>query len=402
MFSKRSPISAGRRLRVELLEDRAVPAILTGDETDPGASPTDPTDDPTKPVITGEAPPTDTSVDGEPVDPDVIFTTTAIDDDPDGGGEVTDTSVPDVDLATTTTVDKARPSLGDVVTVTVKVMNLGLDPATGVAVATTLPAGMTFVSAATANGTFDEATGSWAAGQVLPGASATLKVKARVTDVASQSVSASIADADQPDPKEQNNAASATVSPVLGSLRLTQSVTTKKAAVGSVVGVTLTLRNTGQGTARDIQVTEALGPGLAFVRALTPTRGTYVPAGTVWKIPALPGGMTAMITLVAQVTRPGAVALSATATATGIDPARSQLDATAGLTGVRTLVPAAWSYIPGQGYQPGPRPTPPRPTNPTPTPTPTPTPAPTPAQPNIALAQFLVSRGFFLPGGFRL
>src|SRR5205823_557629 len=169
------------------------------------------------------------------------------------------------------------------------------------AVAAALPAGLTFVSASSGQGTYDAATGTWTAGEVLPGTPATLAIKAKVTDAAAQPVSASISHADQPDPQAGNNTASTTVSPVMAGLQVSQMVNTRIATVGSVVMVTLMVRNTGPGAAKNVAVTEALGSGFLFVRALTPTRGTFNPGTQTWTIPSLSAGMSAMVQIVAQV-----------------------------------------------------------------------------------------------------
>ena len=64
------------------------------------------------------------------------------------------------------TVDKAKPSVGDVVTLKVTVTNHGPAEATGVAATATLPAGMTFVSSDGGANKFDPATGTWTPGTV--------------------------------------------------------------------------------------------------------------------------------------------------------------------------------------------------------------------------------------------
>jgi uncharacterized repeat protein (TIGR01451 family) len=415
---------SARRLRVEALEDRAVPAVLTG--TEPGTV-TPPATDPTKPAVTAEPPadtttdtPVVTSVDGDvkPTDPAPGGIVPPDSADPAGTGimtatgtpEVTDPTLPPVDLATATTVDRPMASVGDVVTFTVKVTDRSTDPASGVAVDTALPAGLSFVSASTGQGTYDPATGVWAAGPVLFASPATLTIKAKVTDTSAQSMSASISEADQPDPQAANNTAGATVTPVLAGLQLSQTVNTRIAMVGSVVMVTLTARNMGPGAARNVTVSENLGPGLLFVRALTPTRGTFNPATKTWTIPTLPAGMTAMTQIVAQVAQSGQVQATASATGTGINPATSLLDATAALTVVKTNLPVAWTYFSGTGFKPTTTPPPvttpttPKPTTPTTTTT-TPTPG-TPAVPSPAasatLAQILAAHGFLLPAGFHL
>jgi uncharacterized repeat protein (TIGR01451 family) len=337
MSNQRS--SARRRLRFELLEGRDVPAILTGTETDPIDPPADDTTQPDIVITTVDGDPADLPaqtdvIDDLPVEPDIILTAT------DGDEE---SEQPLVDLATAVTVSKPKPSLGDVVTVTVQVTNNGMDAATGVAVNAVLPAGMTFESF-TGPGTYDAETGAWAAGAVLPDEGAVLQIKAKVTETVSGAVTASITGADQPDPQFGNNTAEKPVTSVLAGLKLTKTVSSARPIIGSIVVHTVSVRNAGPGTARNIVVTDTLGDGLKFVRALPTARGTFAVGTKTWTIAALPAGMQANLMLVALVTKAGPVSSPATMTATGIDPTRSQLEATASLTAQKTLVPSKWTF----------------------------------------------------------
>src|SRR5262249_9213036 len=152
--------------------------------------------------------------------------------------------------------------------VTVSVENNGTQPATGVAMNSVLPAGMTFVSATPMEGTgaYDAATGNWDVGTLGPDNTATLKIKAKVTDPAVRAVSANITGADQADPETGNNAANLSVTPVLAGLTLTKTVSTASPVLKSTVVFTLTLKNSGPGMARDIAVADTLGTGLTFVK----------------------------------------------------------------------------------------------------------------------------------------
>jgi len=346
MTIKRSKGAAGRRLRLESLEDRAVPA--TAADTLPAT----PVDDPTKPVIIGDMPtdpaPGETMADGE-LDQTVIFQTMS---DP----PATDNSDAPVDLAATATIDKIKPSLGDVVTVTVTVRNDGDAPATGVALTALLPAGLAFVSATPGlgSGAYDSATGAWDVGTIGPDGSVALKIKAKVTDSAEQPVAAAITHSDQADPESANNSANLTVTPVLGAVTLTKTAHVSNPTVRSAIVLTLTVKNTGPGTARDIAVADTLGTGLAFMRALPPTRGTFAPSTKTWKITTLPAGTTATLQILAQVVTPGRIESPATMTATAIDETQSKLEANAVVTAVATPSPANWSYVTGPGFRQSP------------------------------------------------
>jgi uncharacterized repeat protein (TIGR01451 family) len=404
MSNKRFNRAAGRRLRLEFLETRDVPdgTVPTIDQpnTDPAvpvqSSP--PTDTkPTDPAPTTPPPdarPTDPAPDvlnpGNPDDPNVIFTTAAVDGTPQG---------PPVDLAALTTISKTRPSLGDVVIIKVTVTNNGPVEATGVQVTSLLPAGMTFVSSDVGPSKYDPATGAWDVGTLAFKAKAVLTLKAKVTDVAAQEVGATITHSDQADDKETNNASAVAMTPVLGALNLSKTVSTPAVAVGSTVVFTLAVGNAGPGTARGVVVTDTFGPGLAFAKVLSASQGVFNAATGVWNVGTVPAGSIAVLRVVMNVTKFAKIESPASITGgTGFDPARSKVDATASITGVRPNGPATWAYFAGPMFGLGT------------------TPVPTSAKPQIlpaapitlvnggmtttvpSLMQFLLGAGFKFPG----
>jgi hypothetical protein len=117
----------------------------------------------------------------------------------------------------------------------------------------------------------------------------------------------------------------------------------------------------------------------------------------VWTIPTLPVGMTAQVQIVAQVAQTGQVQAAAAAAGAGIDPATSQLDATAALSVMKTNQPATWSYFTGVGPKPATTPAVPMASTPTPSHPVLPTP---PASSTVA--RLLLARGFILPAAFHL
>ena len=68
------------------------------------------------------------------------------------------------DLAVTKTVDDLTPNVGQQITFTVNLSNLGPDPATSVSLGDPLPAGLPLVSFAATLGTYDPTTGIWVVG----------------------------------------------------------------------------------------------------------------------------------------------------------------------------------------------------------------------------------------------
>jgi uncharacterized repeat protein (TIGR01451 family) len=118
---------------------------------------------------------------------------------------------PAADLSVTATVDQANPFDGDLIVFSLTVTNNGPDAATGVSVADTLPAGVTYVSD---DGAGAYASGVWTIGGLAASSSATLNITATVdanTD-GSTIVNTAVVSGAEADPDSANNMASATIS----------------------------------------------------------------------------------------------------------------------------------------------------------------------------------------------
>src|SRR5262249_5020020 len=115
---------------------------------------------------------------------------------------------PTADLALAKGVAPTAASVGDLVTFTVTLSNIGPDDATGVTVSDVLPAGLSFVSATPSQGTFDPSTGLWVVGAVMTTTSPTLAILARVVSPPPLTNTATIAHSDQVDPVPGNDTAS--------------------------------------------------------------------------------------------------------------------------------------------------------------------------------------------------
>jgi uncharacterized repeat protein (TIGR01451 family) len=90
-------------------------------------------------------------------------------------------TVPAADVAVTKTVDRATAGVGDIVTFTITVTNLGPDTAMGVVADDAVPVGLELQSATPDVGTFNSATGRWTIGDMAAGATAHLVIVAKVT-----------------------------------------------------------------------------------------------------------------------------------------------------------------------------------------------------------------------------
>jgi uncharacterized repeat protein (TIGR01451 family) len=85
------------------------------------------------------------------------------------------------DIGMTKTVSDPNPAVGTDVTFTVTAHNNGPNDTTALQVTDLLPAGLTFVSATTSQGTYTPGTGIWDIGVLTNGSTATLQITVTVT-----------------------------------------------------------------------------------------------------------------------------------------------------------------------------------------------------------------------------
>jgi uncharacterized repeat protein (TIGR01451 family) len=229
------------------------------------------------------------------------------------------------DLELTKTVDDASPNVGQNITFTITVDNLGPDQATNVEVTDLLPAGLTFVSSNPSQGAYVAGTGIWTVGTINANSDATLQIVATVTAAVlalpgrSVTNSAEITASDQPDPdstpnndipaEDDQDSVAVTVPQI--DLSLLKSVDDSTPNRNQNVTFTLTLANAGPDQATGVAVTDLLPTGLTFVSS-NPSVGTYNSGTGVWTVGALNGGGTATLQIVATVV--GATPLTPTIT----------------------------------------------------------------------------------------
>ncbi|MFO0807782.1 MAG: SdrD B-like domain-containing protein [Gemmataceae bacterium] len=216
------------------------------------------------------------------------------------------------DLSLTKAVDNATPNIGQTVTFTLTLTNSGPGDATGVTVTDVLPAGLAFVSASTATGSYSSTTGIWTIGALANGATATLTLRATVTTPGAKTNIAEVTTSDQPDPDSTpgNNSTTeddddtATVTPQVADLSLTKTVDNATPILGSNVTFTITVRNAGPNGATNVAVRDVLPSGLTFVSA-TPSQGSYASGTGIWTVGSVANGGTATMQIVATVTTLG-------------------------------------------------------------------------------------------------
>ena len=190
-----------------------------------------------------------------------------VDPDPSNNSSTSNASVgSSADLSITKTADVADASAGDHVTYTLAVHNAGPSNAQGARIVDTLPAGVSFVSGSpgcTASGATVTCTlGTLAANG---DASRTITVAVEPSAVGTLTNTAA-AKSNTADPNPGNDEDYATTQIVSeADLSLTKSVSPANAIPGDTVTYTMTVRNDGPGSARDVVLGDTLPGGVTFV-----------------------------------------------------------------------------------------------------------------------------------------
>ncbi len=224
------------------------------------------------------------------------------------------------DLVLLKTVSDPTPNVGDTITYTVTVVDDGPSDATGVTVTDLLPAGTTFVAATASEGTYDPASGLWAAGTVTTTTRQSLTITAQVVSANPSANTASISHADQFDPNPANNTDTASVNPQHSDLALLKTVSDFTPNVGDTITYTVTLVNNGPSNATSVEVSDPLPAGLTFVSD-NASPGSYDPTTGLWTIGTVPTTAEPVLTIQANVASPNPTTNTASiATADQFDP----------------------------------------------------------------------------------
>ncbi|MFO1062305.1 MAG: SdrD B-like domain-containing protein [Pirellulales bacterium] len=209
-------------------------------------------------------------------------------------------------------------------TYTLTVTNNGPSDATGVTVTDVLPAGVTFVSANSSQGSATEATGTitGALGAIASGASATVTVIVSVDSATTGPISnTATVTGNETDSDNTNNSASASTTVTRQiNLGITKTDSADPIVPGQQLTYTITVTNAGPSTATNVSVTDVLPSGVTFVSA-TPSQGTANNAsGTITgSLGTLNSGSSATIAVVVTVNSNAPTSLSNTATVTATE-----------------------------------------------------------------------------------
>jgi len=222
--------------------------------------------------------------------------------DPDLSNNVAgaDIAIPAVDLSVTKTVSNSAPNPSDMITYTVSVTNNGPDTATAVAVADTVPSGVTFVSASPSQGSY--ASGVWTVGTITNGGNATLTIVTTV-DVGTAGTTitntASLLSVSETDVNGTNDSDTAAIGVPAVDLAVTKTASAPNPNPGQTATYTVTVANSGPDTATGILLTDNIPAGLV-VTGTSATQGTFT--GSTWNVGSLTNGSTATLTITATIT----------------------------------------------------------------------------------------------------
>jgi uncharacterized repeat protein (TIGR01451 family) len=215
-------------------------------------------------------------------------------------------TTPLIDLRLAKTASPSRPPVGGQVTFTLTTTNDGPNDATGVIVRDSLPEGFSFVSANPA-ATFSSSTGLWDVGVLPSGESSQLEIVGLVTAIETFVNRAEVISADQADRDSvpdngfdsgEDDAVTIQINPASADLSLTKTINDATPNVGQDVTFTLDIRNDGPDVAELIEVFDSFPAGLTNVRSQT-TTGNFNANDQTWRIPEIPVGGAASLTIIA-------------------------------------------------------------------------------------------------------
>ncbi|BDZ41754.1 hypothetical protein GCM10025865_10530 [Paraoerskovia sediminicola] len=267
-------------------------------------------------------------------------------------------TVPVADVAVVKSVDLPQVYVGDEVTFTVGVDNLGPDAADAVTVDDVLPAGLSYVSSSATVGSYDATAGLWTVGDLTVDADPathqaelTVVAKADAAGTATNTATSDRSKALPYDPDLANNEASATVTAVEppADLAVTKTVDRPQVEVGSGVTYTLTVTNLGPGTATDATVTDPFPAGVtpSAVDAGPGASCTLSGQDVACDLGDMAVGDTRTVQVAATGDTAGTLTNTATVSTTAVDPVTANDTASADLVVVEPAV------VPGGGTDHG-------------------------------------------------
>ncbi|UTN02775.1 gliding motility-associated C-terminal domain-containing protein [Flavobacterium bizetiae] len=214
-------------------------------------------------------------------------------------------AVADLSIEKNVVNNNLTPAVGSQISFSITVTNSGPSMATGVTIRDILPPGYDFIFFNSTSGAYDQTTGLWSPGVILPGNSHTLLINVFVkspTGSANEYLnSAEIMNSNQFDPDStpgngvitEDDYDSIAVTPVIvmADLSIKKTALNEDAVhdVGSTVIFTVTVTNDGPADASGVMVKDLLPPGFTYFTS-SPTSGLYNYVTGVWNVGSIVAG----------------------------------------------------------------------------------------------------------------
>ena len=220
-------------------------------------------------------------------------------DDGDQSEDDEDNAVVDpqeIDLELSKTVSDSTPGVGDTITFTVTITNLGPDTATGVSVEDVVPAGYSNISNISGGGTLVGSTITWTGISLANGASTNLTFEVDVdlptgaadeylnvseVTAADQFDTDSTPDNDDGDQSEDDEDNAVVSTPEVADLELAKTVSVSNPNVGDTVTFTITVTNQGPDAATGVSVEDVVPAGYSNIANIS-GGGTLVGSTITW------------------------------------------------------------------------------------------------------------------------
>lgn len=244
-------------------------------------------------------------------------------------------SKPTADLKIVKTASAMTPNTGDTVTFTLTLTNHGPSGGSGIQVRDLLAAGLVYAGD-NGSGAYNPSTGIWTVSSLANGGSTALQIQAIMNAPALSTIdnTAVIQAAAQPDFDLSNNSDTLTLAVTGADLQLTKTVAVTTPAIGGdtpqpgdQVTYIVTVTNLGNYNATGVIIRDLLPAGqLTWISHATSGTTFYDPGTGDWLIGALPNGTTETLQIVAQVTAPGGITVTTTASVLAVtesDPVTS-------------------------------------------------------------------------------
>ncbi len=211
------------------------------------------------------------------------------------------TDAESADLELVKSVSDESPNVGDEITWSMTVTNLGPDTAVNTVVFDNLPGGVEHVSDSASIGEYDEETGTWILGDLASGESHTLEITTVVTDSDLQ-MNMALTLSDTHDPNDCNNHDFAiTDADVAADLSVQKTVDQATPNLGDDVTWSIVVANHGPDAAENVVLTDTLPAGVTLVSHDAET-GTFDDATGLWTIGDLASGASVTLEAVTTVT----------------------------------------------------------------------------------------------------